>query len=142
MPAVPNSVLALDVGNKRVGIALASLVARLPQPLTTLERGDTFFTQLTEVIDREGIGEIVVGWPRGLNGQSTAQTAVTEAFTKELSQHFANLSIHKQDEALTSKQAESELQARGKTYGRGDIDALAACYILADWLAKNAKQAA
>ncbi len=42
-----------------------------------------------------------------------------------------------QDEAVTSKHAEAELESRGKPYERGDIDALAATYILQDWLAEN-----
>jgi len=137
MPATPSSVLALDVGNKRVGIALASLAARLPQPLTTLERGDNFLAKLSEIINHEDVSEIVVGWPRGLEGQSTSQTEATAAFVEELNRHFPALPIHQQDEALTSKMAEAELQKRGKAYNRGDVDALAASYILADWLAEH-----
>lgn len=142
MAVTPSSVLALDVGTKRVGLAVASLAARLPRPLTTLERGNNFWQQLAELINREEIGVLVIGWPRGLDGQTTAQTAATESFEEELKQHFAELPIHRQDEALTSKKAEAELQARGKNYERGDIDALAASYILADWLAEQTERVA
>lgn len=142
MAVTPSSVLALDVGTKRVGVAVASLAARLPRPLTTLERGDDFFAQLAEIVNSEEIGTLVIGWPRGLDGQDTAQTAATETFEAELKQHFDGLPIDRQDEALTSKQAEAELQARGKAYERGDIDALAANYILADWLATQAERVA
>jgi RNase H-fold protein (predicted Holliday junction resolvase) len=47
-----------------------------------------------------------------------------------------------QDEAVTSKRAEAELEARGKPYQRGDIDALAATYILEDFLAGHREPAA
>lgn len=127
------SVLALDVGGKRVGVAVASLVARLPRPLTVLERGDTFLDDLRDVANTEEAEALVVGLPRGLDGQNTGQTSETEAFVDSLRQNF-DLPIYFQDEALTSKQAEEELQARGKPYARGDIDALAATYILQDWL--------
>jgi putative Holliday junction resolvase len=142
MAVTPSSVLALDVGTKRVGVAVASLAARLPRRLITLERDDNFWQQLTELINREEIGAVVIGGPRGLDGQTTAQTAATESFEGELKQRFAELPIHRQDEALTSKQAETELRARGKAYGRGDIDALAANYILADWLAEQTERVA
>jgi putative Holliday junction resolvase len=133
----PSSILALDVGGKRVGVAIASLVARLPRPLITLENNDTFIPALTDIIEVEDVGAIVVGFPRGLQGQHTGQTAEIEAFTAKLRQLFA-MPIRFQDEAVTSKHAEAELQSRGKDYERGDIDSLAATYILEDFL--NEKQ--
>ena len=135
MPAT-NSILGLDVGGKRVGVAVASLSARLPRPLVTLERNDGFFDGLGDIIKAEGAEALVVGLPRGMEGQHTAQTAEAETFARSLSGHFG-LPVHMQDEALTSKHAEAELEARGKPYVRGDIDALAATYILQDWLAEQ-----
>ena len=133
MPATPSSIIALDVGAKRVGVAVTTLVARLPRPLQTLERGDNFFTELKKIIDSEAVNLIVVGLPRGLQGQHTKQTQAIEDFTEELKQH-SSLAIHFQDEALTSHKAEEELEARGKAYKKADIDALAATYILNDFL--------
>jgi putative pre-16S rRNA nuclease len=133
MPAT-NSILGLDVGGKRVGLAVASLSARLPRPLVTLERNDGFFDGLADIIKAEGAEALVVGLPRGMEGQHTAQTGEAETFARSLSARFG-LPVHMQDEAVTSKHAEAELEARGKPYVRGDIDALAATYILQDWLA-------
>jgi putative Holliday junction resolvase len=133
MPAT-SSILGLDVGGKRVGVAVASLAARLPTPLVTLERNDGFFVELADIIKAEGAEALVVGLPRGMEGQHTAQTGEIETFARSLSGHFG-LPVHMQDEALTSKHAEAELEALGKPYVRGDIDALAATYILQDWLA-------
>ncbi len=133
MPATRRSVLALDVGAKRIGIAAASLEARLPHPLITLEWDDTFFTALRNIIEVEGVVRVVVGFPRGMQGQHTDQTRAIEAFTAELRQHVP-LPIHMQDEALTSKHARAELEARGKPYDRGAVDALAATYILEDFM--------
>jgi putative Holliday junction resolvase len=133
MPATNASVLALDVGDRRVGLAIASLAARLPRPMATLERGDGFWQSLDDIIKTEGVGELVVGRPRGLDGQATAQTVVTEDFVSELQAHFA-LPVHLQDEAVTSQQAEAELKNRRQPYNKADIDALAATYILEDYL--------
>jgi putative Holliday junction resolvase len=137
MPTTPRSVLALDVGSKRVGVAVASLQARLPQPLETLNATDTeLLPALEAIIKREDVGRLVIGLPRGLSGQQTAQTETIIRFTKTLQAHF-DLPIDMQDEALTSKHAEEELQKRGKLYRPGDIDALAATYILEDWFSEH-----
>jgi putative Holliday junction resolvase len=127
------SVLGLDVGNKRIGIAVASLAARLPRPLVTLEWNDNFFKVLDDIIEKEDAGALVVGLPRNLEGEHTGQTKATETFMEKLQKH-SGLPVDMQDEALTSKYAEAELEKRGKPYARGDIDALAATYILQDWL--------
>lgn len=132
MPTTPKSILALDVGEKRVGVAIASLVARLPHPLSTLERSQVM-EELKEIIRSEEVGELVVGLPRGLDGQTTAQTSATEKFVEELRGRF-DMPIHFQDEALTSKKAEEELRTRGIDPKPGDLDALAATYILEDFL--------
>ncbi len=137
MPAANSSVLALDVGERRVGVAVASRAARLPRALTTLERGQDFIDKLRAIAAAENIDSVVVGLPRGLNGQSTAQTVAVEAFADELKENFAGITFDFQDEALTSHQAESELMTRGKVYKKGDVDALAAVYILEDWLASQ-----
>jgi putative Holliday junction resolvase len=133
MPTTPNTLLALDVGARRVGVAVASLASRLPRPVITLERDDTLFPTLQNLVEVEGVGALVVGFPRGMQGQRTAQTEAIMDFTAELRQHFA-LPIVMQDESLTSKHAEAELSARGRPYDKGAIDALAATYILEDFL--------
>jgi len=137
MPKLLKSVLALDVGSKRVGVAVASAQARLPRPLTTLDAEEnTLLSNLEDIIKTEDVGRLVVGLPRGLAGQHTAQTEFTLRLKETLQAHF-DLPIDMQDEALTSKRAEEELQTRGKPYQKGDIDALAATYILEDWLSAH-----
>ena len=133
MRAAASSILALDVGDARVGVAVASLIARLPRPLTTLKNDDSVFEEILRLASSEDTGLIVVGLPRGLDGQHTKQTESAEAFAHQLGQHVS-LPVHLQDEALTSRKAEAELEARGKPYDKGDIDALAATYILEDFL--------
>jgi putative holliday junction resolvase len=127
-------VIALDAGDKRVGVAIASLQARLPSPLGTLDRAD-LITQLKKIIITENVAVLVVGWPRDLEGHETYQTQNTEALNIELK--TLGLPVYTQDEAVTSKRAEAELESRGKPYKKADIDALAATYILEDWLAEN-----
>jgi putative Holliday junction resolvase len=131
-----HAILALDVGGKRVGVAIARQGARLPLVLTTLDRDADIMRALQDIVAEEGVGAIVVGLPRSLSGEVTAQTAATEAFAAEL-RNALGLPLHWQDEAVTSRQAEAELRARGKPYKKGDIDALSATYILEDYLRDN-----
>jgi putative Holliday junction resolvase len=136
MAVTNSSVLALDVGSKRIGVAATSLIARLPHPVTTLSNDENFFASLKEIISQEDAGILIVGLPRGMQGQDTDQTRVVQDFVKELKSEIG-LPLYLQDEAVTSEKAEAELKGRGKPYAKGDIDALAATYILDDWLASN-----
>lgn len=127
------SVIGLDVGGQRIGVAVASLTARLPRPLLTLANDETFFPALEQIMNEEAAVALVVGLPRNLQGEHTEQTRLTEVFTSQLKRRFA-VPVYYQDEALTSRQAEAELQARGRQFEPADIDALAAVYILEDFL--------
>jgi putative Holliday junction resolvase len=133
MAASAGTILALDIGTVRIGVARASSVARLAEPLTTLRHDDMIFDNLREICQQEDVTQLVVGLPRGLDGQTTAQTDYALDFVQKLADEL-KLPISLVDEALTSRQAESELLARGKQFKKGDIDALAAVYILEDYL--------
>lgn len=131
-----SSVIALDVGAKRIGVAQASIPALLPRPLQTLSNSQQIFHDLIELLQAQRAIALVIGLPRGLEGQETAQTKAVEAFGHELEQHLS-IPLYWQDEAVTSRQAEEELHSRGKAYQKGDIDALAATYILEDFLREH-----
>ena len=107
--------------------------AWLASPAGALSHDPSTIQQLSQLCERERVKHIVVGLPRGLDGQDTRQTAEVRAFGVELARQLA-MPISWQDEALTSRQAEEELNARGKPYAKSDIDALAAMYILEDYL--------
>jgi putative Holliday junction resolvase len=129
-------IAALDFGAKRVGVALAHSESALPSPHSTLANDDNFWENLQQLIETEQVGTLVVGLPRGLDGQETAQTAVARAFAAELA-HKTGLPVHLQDEAGTSVQAEAELRGSKKGYNKGQVDALAAAIILQDYLVSN-----
>jgi len=132
MPA--SSIIALDIGEKRVGVAVATHDLAVARPLITLDRqAEDFWQQLTKLVSEHQTEQIVIGLPRGLEGQDTAQTRATQAFGEELAKH-SKLPITWQDEALTSVKAEESLKMQGKLYNKSDVDALAASYILSDYL--------
>lgn len=128
-----SSIVALDVGEKRIGVAIASQIARLARPLTTIPNDKHTLEVLNQIIQEESVTTLVVGLPRNLSGEDTPQTAYVRQFTEQLDHDM----IRFQDEALTSKKAEMELRQRGKPYTKGDIDALAATYILDDYLQQH-----
>lgn len=133
MPATDSSLLALDVGSARIGLAIASRASLLPSPYRTLNNDENFLSSIKQIIEEENIDSLIIGLPRNLSGESTAQTQYVEEFVKNLKESLS-LPMYLQDEALTSAKAEDELKQRGKPYTRGDIDALAATYILEDYL--------
>jgi putative Holliday junction resolvase len=133
MQLIPSTLLALDVGTKRIGVAVSDLQARFPRPLTTLEAGETTPQDIRGLVEKQGSIGLVVGLPRGLEGQETSQTQLVRDFAENL-KSTVQVPYYWQDEALTSRKAEEELESRGKPYKKGDIDALSATYILEDFL--------
>jgi putative Holliday junction resolvase len=127
-------ILALDYGEKRVGVAVAQVIARLPRPLTTLANTETLLNDIRKLVDQEDAGLVVVGLPRGMDGGYTAQTKAAEAFANELAQALT-VPVELADETLTSVDAESTLG--GRAHVKGDVDALAAAIILERYLMEH-----
>ncbi len=128
--------LALDVGRARIGIAIANDVVRIASPLPALANDTSFKQQLLNLIKEHQVATVVVGWPRGLNGQETEQTQYVNDFV-DLLDAWLDVPVHLQDEAATSLKAEEELRRRGVPYEKGDIDSLSAVYILEDYLTEG-----
>lgn len=125
------TVLALDIGERKIGVARANTVARIAEPLATLTNDEKLPEALQQIIANEQAEKLVVGLPRGMDGQATKQTQYVEDFINNL--HIA-LPVVFQDEAVTSIEAEKRLQKRKKPYSKEDIDAMAASVILEDYL--------
>ena len=130
------TILALDVGEQRLGIAIASGDVKFARPLTTLANSEKFIDDIENLIEEHNIDTLVIGLPRGLDGQETNQTTAVREFARKLA-NKVSIPFVFQDEALTSVKAEAELNKSRKAYNRGDIDALAATYILEDYIVEN-----
>lgn len=128
------NILALDVGDTRVGAAFVHADVSVPICIPTLQRKDKdFWANLQNIVREHDIAQIVIGLPRDMTGNHTNQTKKTEEFATELTKHI-NLPIAWQDEALTSVRAESELGYKRQNVTKSDVDALAASFILSDYL--------
>lgn len=127
------SILALDIGTVRTGVARANEEIGIPSPLTTIYSADTLVQSVAELVAQESAAVVVVGLPRNLNGESTGQTEYVEQQVEAL-RTALTIPVVCVDEAVTSRKAEAELKARKKPYVREDIDMLSATYILEDYL--------
>lgn len=130
---ITNTYAALDIGLVRIGVAITPKGVHIAQPKGIIVNNEKVFDSITSLIHDEEIGSLIVGLPRGLEGQETEQTKYVRDFIETLRSKIS-IPIHLQDEALTSVKAEEELDAKGKPYEKGDIDALAATIILQDYL--------
>lgn len=131
------TILALDIGAQRIGVASANIIARIASPLVTISNDSATPETIKRLIADHDVELLVIGLPRGLDGQETGQTQTVRDFVEDLRRTLGDFPVQFQDEALTSRKAEEELAARGKPYQKGDIDALAATYILDDYLQEN-----
>lgn len=125
--------LGLDVGERRIGVAVGDSIGRLASPLTTLDVDGLEMVRLQRLMLEHDVSALVVGLPRNMSGEPTAQTEqIREFVVRRIS--GLELPVHFQDESLTSVKAEEELSKRNKPFARGDVDALAATYILDDYM--------
>lgn len=125
------SLVCLDVGEKRIGVAVADLDVRIAVPFETIEVDGHEIEAIAEIVVREGAETIVIGYPRNQSGESTTQTGYVENFAKRLEEVGT---VVFQDESLTSVLAEQQLAVHKKPYSKADIDAQAAAIILQDYL--------
>lgn len=134
--AKANSVVCLDVGEKRIGIAVGDLSMRIAVPYETINVDGNEISAIAEIIARENANYLVIGYPRNQSGEITAQTKYVEEFADKLKDVVAEIIF--QDESLTSVIAEQRLIGYNRPYKKEDIDAQAAVIILQDYLeAKN-----
>lgn len=130
-------VLGLDVGTKRIGLAISDPLGITAQGLETLHRRNkrADFEQLGNVIREYQISELVVGYPLRMSGNEGVQAEKMHHFAEELRHRF-KLPVHLWDERLTSAQANRVLRETEMSIKRrGEVvDRLAAVLILQSWM--------
>jgi len=138
-------VVGVDVGARRIGIAVSDLTRTLARPLTVLRpnhQGEGVGLVAKEVArladEEDGVKAVVVGLPSHLDGSPSEMTEKVRIFAKAL-QSRIGLPIAFQDERLSSREAESRLAVREKDWRmrKARLDAAAAAVILQDYLDAN-----
>jgi putative Holliday junction resolvase len=138
--------VGVDVGKRRIGLAMSDDSGTLARPWVVVPAGATTRATVDEIarqlrrFERESLEEdafagIVVGLPRRLGGEDTDQTPLARALAAALAER-TGLGVHLQDERLTSREAESRLAERERDWRvrKTQIDAVAASIILQDFL--------
>ena len=136
-------VAGLDVGERRIGVAVSDVTRTLARPVGVLHTSglerDALDRAVAEVArlaaEDDGLASLVVGLPRRLDGSPSDMTPRVEAFAAALRTRTA-LPVVLQDERLTSREAESRLALREKDWRarKKQLDAAAAAIILQDYL--------
>ena len=136
-------VLGIDYGARRVGLALSDATATLASPWRLIDRPPSERATLALLVREietlaaaaDGLGAVVIGWPRRLDGTPTHQTPVVEALARELKSRLT-VPVILQDERLSSHEAESRLAVRERDWRqrKRKLDAAAAAVVLQDYL--------
>ena len=128
-------VMALDVGEKTVGVAISDELGITVSPRGTLKRDGVELNRILEMAQSEGVGTIVVGLPVSLNGSHGPAVERSEKFVGLLRQR-TQITVETWDERLTTTQAERMLIAQNmrREKRKQVIDQAAAALILEDYL--------
>ena len=129
------TVLALDVGDRRIGLAISDPTGMLASPLGVVERGPSDVDDILRVALDNGVTEIVVGLPLTLAGESRQQAGKVRGFVHEL-RSKTDLPVTTVDERLSTVQAQRMLResSSGRSRDRGRLDSAAAAVILQAYL--------
>ena len=139
---VPGRALGLDVGSRRIGVAVSDPLGITAQGLETLQRKNKKhdFACLERVIRDYRVREIVVGLPLRMSGAEGIQAEKMQVFAADLRKRFG-LPVHLWDERLTSTEAnrllretDLSIEKRGKA-----VDRMAAILILQGWMESQAR---
>jgi putative pre-16S rRNA nuclease len=157
-PRTKGSILSIDYGRERMGLAIADADVKMAQPLSTMERvnRNEDMRRLREIIREHGVKQIVVGLPLKLDGTRGEMAEEAERFARRVRKEFG-VPVELVDERLTSWEAErllEETQGRflqaDKSRGgrnqkrppaRATVDAVAAAVVLKEYLERQGQPA-
>lgn len=129
--------LGFDFGYKRIGVAVGQSLTKTASPLTTLaaKSGIPAWSELNVLINKWRPAGLIVGLPTRIDGQEQYTTQAARDFAQHLI-HRYELPVHMVDERLTTVAARAELYTQGgyRKLQQTQIDCIAACIILEQWL--------
>lgn len=137
MAGLNRRVLALDVGERRIGVAMSDSTGTLAAPLMTINGRvrERAIAQIVALVHEHGVDDVVVGWPLNMNGDAGPQAMQVRGFADQLEAALGR-QVALFDERLTSVVAEQILRDMGvrPEKRRERIDSIAASIILQDYL--------
>jgi putative Holliday junction resolvase len=137
-------ILALDLGKRRIGLAVSDLLGLTAQGLTTLERRNrqSDLAELKRLVKEYDVGMILVGQPLHMDGRAGTQAENAQDFAAGLHRHLG-LPVEMWDERLTTAEAQRVLKMSGVSLNkrRQAVDQMAAVILLQSYLDKVAHNA-
>ena len=137
LPSKKSRIVGVDVGMKRVGIAVADPLRLFAQTRGTYPPEEAL-EALREMSGEEGIDTIVVGWPLTEEGTAEDATEMVESYVERIREALGEIDVVREDERYTSEIAKDLLRRAGVSqpgrYDRGRVDAAAAAVILQGYL--------
>ena len=130
-------ILGLDIGDKRIGVALSDPSGKLASPLTIINRSHEMadLEAITSIINKYDVKRVIVGLPRSMDGSLGKQAEKVEAFTRKLC-NYTQVPVEFRDERLTTVSARRLIRASRTRKARKEAkdDAIAAALILQGFL--------
>lgn len=132
------NVIALDVGEKKIGVAVGDTILQMgfARPALLVDDWNEAWPKIQHMILEEQIDRIVVGVPLNTDGTAGAQAARAKEFAATLRQH-TDIMIEHRDERYSTQAVIKEQQAAGRKLKRGEDDSLAAQLVLESYLAEE-----
>ena len=131
-----HKIMALDVGTKRIGVALSDFLHVIAVPHSCIQRHPekTAVEKITNIAKENHVEKIVIGLPKNMDGSIGFQGQDCINF----SQNFVGFDIILEDERLTSEEAEERLKSRKIDFrkDKGLVDIESACVILEQYLGR------
>jgi putative Holliday junction resolvase len=142
--------LSLDLGERRIGVALSDSLGMLARPLNTFKRTsrEADFHHIAELVEAHNVKTVIVGLPLNMDGTEGPQAAWTRDYSAALAAALhahgtaSPIPVQLWDERLSTEEAEEIMRAQGKRPDKTRIDAVAAAVILQSYLDAKRRETA
>lgn len=130
------TILGLDIGEKRTGVAISNNVSSICTPLEYINSNNNFLQQISKIISEKNIDTIIIGLPKLLSGKEGKRAKISRKISKEIQSEYNSIKVILWDERLTTKQAEKYLLETipNKRKIKDKIDSASAVLILENYL--------
>ncbi len=131
-------IMAIDYGEKRIGIALSDPMRMFAKPFTVIPNSENYLQEIAKIVDEENVQKIILGLPLNLKGEDSQKTKEVRAEFKKFEKYFS-IPIILWDERFTTVEANNILKKQKYSVkdARKVVDKLAASLILKSYLESN-----
>ena len=138
-------ILAVDFGERRIGLALSDPLSIIARPYRTLDTRETPdpFKAIADIVRLENAGRVLVGYPYRLNGSAGTKAGAVDRFIARLETVLGDVPVERVDERYSSVEAQEILNKKNRKRrgGKAAIDRFAAAVFLQDYLNERAGKA-